>query len=170
MWIQVSLLYQTKTTHHNRPVNSAKTIQMNSRQQLLILFILLSMCHVACHTLCLFSGPAYLLCGPAADHGLLLLGAAGWYNGSAGVRGRCAAGGGVSHNPGHITRHDRRAHCWPDSKAALCVCVCVCVCVGWKLAPTKCGWICVLAGELNQFTSHCGGFNPFRTENSEQEN
>lgn len=128
MWTQVSLFYWTSTTHHNRPlVNSAETIQMNSRLSDFWFYLFYNPCVSSpfIHCVCPLIGPAHLLRGPAADHGLLLLGAAGWYDGSAGVRGRGAVGGGVSHNPGHIARHDRRAHRRPDSKAA-CVCVCVC--------------------------------------------
>lgn len=68
---------------------------------------------------CPLIGPAYILRGPAADHGVLVLGAAGRHHGSAGIRGGRAAGGRVRHHPGHIARHDCGAHCRSDGKTCV---------------------------------------------------
>lgn len=72
---------------------------------------------------CLLISSAHLLRGPAADNGLLLLGAAGRQDGAAGLWSRCPAGLWVSHHPGHIARHDRRAHRRSDGKACERVCL-----------------------------------------------
>lgn len=64
---------------------------------------------------------AHLLRGPGADHGLLILGAAGQPDGSAGVRGSSAAGGRLRHYTGHIARHDCRAHRRSDGKMFECM-------------------------------------------------
>lgn len=50
---------------------------------------------------------AHLLCRAAADHGVLLLGAAGRQDGPADLRRGRAAWDGLRDHPGHIARHDR---------------------------------------------------------------